>query len=160
MAVETITVADVNKGNGSWYNVELVGDDRVLATNKKALADLALESAGTEIQAEVGFKRNGEFDNYYLNKILDPDSPVAELAPQEDKPKRRATAKRTDADSPNPAQEAKQKSIQAQWAFGQAVQALVASGQEFNFPLDGETLKALAETAHAIQTGAQALASR
>jgi hypothetical protein len=158
MAVETITVADVNKSNGKWYNVELVGDDRSVATNDKKIADALLEADG-EVTVEMGHKRNGEYDNYYVNKILDPNSPVAELAPTEDAPKRKPTVKRKDADAPNPNQEAKQRMIQAQWAFGQAIQ-LFSGNEAIALPLSENDLKDIATTAHAILTGATALATR
>lgn len=164
--METVTVTDVNKGERGWYEVELEGDDRVLATKDRELADKAFASRGNPITVEIGHKKNGGFDNYYLNKIEEDGETTSVVKPADRpaKPKETASTRTTTRRSPDEDRqkrdEERQKRIEAQWAFGRATELLIASETDFVFPLNEDILKQLAQTALALTVGATELAKR
>lgn len=139
--METLTINDVNGPNDrGWYDVEL-SDGRTATTKDKKLADVAFQARGTLVKAEVTQKpaSNPKFpDNIYLNKIEvlggADDGAVATAAP--------APA----ASIPPSKQQETQERIARQWAYGRAVEILVAQG--VSDPLSDKDKTQLSEIAN------------
>lgn len=154
--LETVTVKDVNKNDRGWYEVELV-DGRVAATKDKKIADAAFESVGSEIQADINEKRNGDFVNIYLNAIGEGTTVTRKVA--QSKPKAETAA--TGPEKPSTRDADRQAQIHAQWAYGQAAALLVALTEgDITFPLDSETFAKVQAQATAFSLGAKELASK
>lgn len=142
---ETVTIKEVtSKGNG-WFNVELEGDDRVLATKREKLAELANASVGSPVEVEINTREKGRFTDHYLEAINGEkgDSVLAKARIRSVAP--RAAASGTTAKSGDV-----QERIARQWAFGRATELLIASDREFSFPLDADTLASLEAQANAL----------
>lgn len=131
---ETITVKDVERKPSGWVEVSLE-DGRTVATKNSAIAELAFSTRGTPQQAVIGTSQKGKFTNYYLNA----------LGEVSDKPAGSGNGAKSASAIPQaaPAANAVQERIARQWAYGRAVELLVASGAEFSLPLDAKTQKVL-----------------
>jgi hypothetical protein len=116
--LETVVIRSVEKKNDKWYRVVLADDDRVPETNDAKLADRAQELSGQEVQVEIGHKKNGKFDNYYLNKIVGEGGSLAA-------PARKVTSKPSESESFDTR---KQRQINRQWAYGRSLEVFIASG--------------------------------
>lgn len=139
--METVTIKDVTKNERDWYEITLEGDDRVLATKDSKLAEVATASIGGAVEVGVNTRTKGTYTNHYLESV----GGVAG-----DKPKfaSKPTAPRT---APSGGRDKEtQERIARQWAFGRAVELLMASDTEFSFPLSPAEFEALQKQADAL----------
>lgn len=135
--METVIVKDVSEPNErGWYTVELE-DGRTPTTKNPEVAKAAFQSRGTEVPVKINEQTSGKFTNLYIN----------EVDGIKDAPKRGASASRSTGSSAAPKDNER---IARQWAYGRAVELLVASGTTFDFPLSSELMSAVAEQANAL----------
>ena len=134
--METVKIADVKKNARDWYEISLDGDDRVLATKDSKLADVANASIGADVEVVVNSRPNGNYTNHYLQEI----GGVKETR----SPRAAGSASRPAGKSPEV-----QADIAKQWALGRAVETLMASSEDFGFPLSPPVLEALTKQAQA-----------
>jgi hypothetical protein len=134
---ETVTIKDVTQKPTGWYDIVLEGDDRVLSTKASELAEVANAAKGGSVEVEFTTKENGRFTNHYLESVggSKGTTPRRKTSPA---PISKATPKRDD------------ERIARQWAYGRAVELLIASDTPFNFPLSEDQLKDLAAQADAL----------
>lgn len=135
--METVKILDVKKNERDWYEISLEGDDRVLATKDSKLAEVATASVGGAAEVEVNTRTKGNFTNHYLKSI----GGVSESRPAA------APAKRS-APSGGGRDPETQERIARQWAYGRAVELLMASDVDVSFPPSEPVQKALTETAN------------
>ena len=138
---ETVTVKTVTGPNDrGWYKVGL-DDGREVETKNDEIVQAARTAAasGVSIEATINTQEKGKFTNHYLNGLGDIS---------DERPKRTngsATTQKTSGDSGR--SNATQKVIETEWAFGRAVELLMASGEEFTLPLDTKVKSNLEATA-------------
>lgn len=133
--IVTVEKVDGPNSNG-WYEV-VFEDGSKASTKNDDLAKEAFQSRGTEVPAVVSTVENGKFTNVYLNEI----NGVKDAFKKGSKARSASSAPkggRTPAENDR---------IARQWAYGRAVELLVASGQEFVFPADSALMSQIAEQA-------------
>jgi len=131
--LENVLIKDVAPASNGFFDITF-GDDRVVATRKKELADKAKLNIGEVVAVSLTEKVNGQFTNIYLNSIAsaDPEAPAP-------------------SDKPHPSVKKDDAKIEWQarrWAYSTALELGVASG-EVGFPPDEEQwlkIKLVAET--------------
>lgn len=142
---ETVTVQDVEKTSSGWFEITLEDDERKLSTKSQELADAAFQSRGKEVEAAITSKVNGRFTNHYVNEIAG----VKEARRRSNGGARAAAprAAATPTTTGDISNAERQRIIQTEWAFGRAVELLMASGQEFTLPPDDALKGVLEQTA-------------
>lgn len=133
---QTVVVERVVPTRGDWFEVHFE-DGSKASTKNPAIAEAAEASVGDQVLAVINSKQNGNFTNYYLNQIGD-----VKDAPAKAKP-RTAKSMTTPAAGPDD----RDKRISTQWAYGRSVELLMASGRDFDLPLDEDTQAVLESTA-------------
>lgn len=139
--METVTIKDVTKNERDWYEVTLEGDDRVLATKDEKIAEAATKAIGElNTPVSINTRTKGTYTNHYVEEVN---------GVKGDKPKFAAAPRRsTPGASPAPARD--NERIARQWAFGRAVELLMASDTAFDFPLSPAEFEALKTQAQAL----------
>lgn len=138
--METVTVKDVEKNSAGWYEITLENDDRTVSTKNQKLADAAFASRGTPVEAEINSRKNGSFENHYLNKFGDVSDTRAGG---------NGGGRPRSGGGKSPQE---QNTIAQQWAIGRAVELLLGSEEAIAFPLNDEQLSALQMTAQSLFT--------
>lgn len=133
---QTVVVDRVEKTRGPWYEIHFE-DGSKASTKNPAIAEAAEELVGDQVLAVIAAVPNGNFTNYYLNQIGD----VKDIPPA--KKPRTAKSMTTPAAGPDD----RDKRISTQWAYGRSVELLMASGRDFDLPLDEDTQAVLESTA-------------
>ena len=147
---ETDTVTEVGPTN-QWGYAEVKFAERGPAKTKNAeIITRATEMVGQAAPAVINEVQKGQFTNVYLN----------EFAGVKDAPPKGARTGNGGARSTGGGEsnDARQKSIEAQWAFGRALELLIGSGVEYTFPLEQKTHGDLASTAKALLDAKNTLA--
>lgn len=131
-----LEINDVSEPNANgWYEVEF-SDGTKASTKSEELAKQAFQSRGTIATVVISEQKSGKFTNRYLNEINGvKDAP---------RPRGKTTSSGT---SRTPEQGER---IARQWAYGRAVELLIASDTNFDFPLSSENMSALSEMATAL----------
>lgn len=135
-----MTVKTVSSPNErGWAKVEL-GDGRVVETKNDEIIQAARTAAasGVSIEATINTQEKGKFTNHYLNGLGDIS---------DERPKTNGRAKTQTTSESSGRSNATQKVIETEWAFGRAVELLMASGEEFTLPLDTKVKSNLEATA-------------
>jgi hypothetical protein len=105
---------------------------------------------GQAAPAVINEVQKGQFTNVYLN----------EFAGVKDAPPKGARSNGGQRSAPTgETNDARQKSIEAQWSFGRALELLIGSGVEYTFPLDQTTRNNLAAEAKALLDAKNTLAA-
>lgn len=73
-------VSGIYEANNGWHDIRLEGDDRKYSTKKQDLVGSAKELRDRLVTIEYSVKANGEYTNYYLDKIEAAATLDAELA--------------------------------------------------------------------------------
>ena len=142
--METVRIKDVKKNERDWYEITLEGDDRVLATKDEDLVKAATAAiGGSPVAVEVNTRVKGTYTNHYIVSV---DGVKEAARPRATGPSRPA-APRTSGGGRDPET---QERIARQWAYGRAIELLMASDQEFSFPLDKFQFDALKTQADAL----------
>jgi hypothetical protein len=147
---ETVTVTEVGPTN-QWGYAEVKFAERGPAKTKSTeIIARATEMQGQAAPAVIAEVTNAKgFTNVYLN----------EFAGIKDKPtKSSGNGGGTTGVKAGESSDARQKSIETQWAFGRAVELLIGSGVEYSFPLDTKTVEALEGAAGVLLTQKNKLA--
>jgi len=142
--METVKVKEVKetkspKAGKTVYHIELE-DGRVATTLSESLAKAAFASRGNEVEAEIAVQEKGNFTNTYLNAIdgvSDRDKPSSNGS--------RKSAPRGGGRDPKI-----QATIEKEWAYGQSINLLVGSGEDFNFPLTDDQQKRIDDQAQTL----------
>lgn len=137
--METVTIKDVQKNARDWYEITLDGDDRVLATKDSKLAEVATASIGGAVEVAVNTRTSGKFTNHYLAEIGGVKEERAKFASVPRKP--------TIASSGGQRSPETQERIARQWAYGRAIELLMASEQTVEFPPGKITQDAIKQVA-------------
>jgi hypothetical protein len=146
---ETVTVTEVGPTN-QWGYAEVKFAERGPAKTKSTeIIARATEMQGQAAPAVIAEVTNAKgFTNVYLN----------EFAGIKDKPTKSSGNGGSRSAPTGETNDARQKSIETQWAFGRAVELLIGSGVEYSFPLDTKTVEALEGAAGVLLTQKNKLA--
>jgi hypothetical protein len=149
-----VTVEGVQEtGRNGFWEMEVAEYDEPLATKEQKLIDVIRSLApGSAVEVEMGVKQNGDFTNRYLNSITPLNGETILQAPAAPS----APAGPTKRDE----RESTQARIQAQWAFGQALQVYVAGGGDLQGLHDTDTFAGVQTAADILRTAANALADK
>jgi hypothetical protein len=149
-----VTVEGVQEtGRNGFWEMEVVEYNEPLATKEQKLIDVIRSLApGSAVEVEMGVKQNGDFTNRYLNSITPLNGETILQAPAAPS----APAGPTKRDE----RESTQARIQAQWAFGQALQVYVAGGGDLQGLHDTDTFAGVQTAADILRTAANALADK
>jgi hypothetical protein len=149
-----VTVENVQEtGRNGFWEMEVAEYDEPLATKEQKIIDVIKSlAAGQQAQVEMGVKQNGDFTNRYLNSIT-PTGGAVEPKPGAPAPQAVGPTKRDEREST-------QARIQAQWAFGQALQVYVAGGGDLQGLHDTDTFAGVQTAADILRTAANALADK
>ena len=147
--LETVKIVDVKKNARDWYEITLDGDDRVVATKNDKLAEAATAAVGKSAEVEINTQTRGAFTNHYLNEIdgvKDDSKPRASAKPRSPI----STGYVASGISSGGRDSATQERIARQWAYGRAIELLMASDKSFDFPLDSLQFDSLRQQAEAL----------
>jgi hypothetical protein len=149
-----VTVEGVQEtGRTGFWEMEVTEYDEPLATKEQKLIDVIRSLApGSAVEVEMGVKQNGDFTNRYLNSVKPLNGETILQAPAAPS----APAGPTKRDE----RESTQARIQAQWAFGQALQVYVAGGGDLQGLHDTDTFAGVQTAADILRTAANALADK
>ena len=140
----TVVVKDVEPTTNGWKKITFE-DGTDASTKSQAVADAAFAARGSEVEAVIGTVVNGKYTNRYLNEIAGVSDGGG--------PRRGSGSARKEAAPSGGGRSAgEQNTIGNQWAVGRAVELLIGSGVEFEFPLTGEVESQLAELAGKLRT--------
>lgn len=137
--METVKIKDVQKNSRGWYEVTLEDDDRVLATKDDKLSEVATASIGGAVEVEVNTRTKGNFTNHYLQEIN---------GVKESKSFTRSPASAPRSNGGGGRDAATQERIARQWAYGRAIELLMASDESVSFPPTREQFAQITETAN------------
>ncbi len=141
---ETVTIKEVASKPSGWYEITLDGDDRKPSTKNEKLAEIAQAAAGGTADVIIGTSTKGAYTNHYLNEING----------VKDAGKPRVTGTRSAAAPAASGRSTEtQNDIARQWAFGRAIELLMASQLDFDFPLDATQFESLKQQAQALLDG-------
>lgn len=140
--MEQVTIDRVFTGKNGWFDIK-VEDGRRLSTRIKKLADQAKAAEGTTVLVELTEKQNGEFTNYYLNKV----APLADENGEQTAVQKIATA--TAPAAPQGGGRNRNDIVGVQWAYGRAVE-IATMKDDLTFPLDDESVAKLTITAESL----------
>ncbi len=137
-------------GRSGYWELEVAEYDEPLATKEQKLINVISGlSKGQQVSVQMGVKQNGDFTNRYLNDITVgtfPESSVPAVSAVG--PSKRDERQDTQA------------RIEAQWAFGRAVELHVAGGGSLADLSDTDKFAALQVAAESLRTGSRALAEK
>lgn len=139
----TVIVKDVEKKTNGWFEVQFESGDPA-STKSQEVADRAFEVRGDEVEAKINEVTRGKFTNRYLNEIAGVSDGGGPRRASGD-----GTPRRQQAQGGGRSEETQER-IARQWAYGRAVELLIGSGKEFDFPLQGEDLANVAKTAETL----------
>lgn len=146
--METVTIKDVKKNERDWYEITLEGDDRVLATKDEDLVKAATAAiGGSPVAVEVNTRVKGTYTNHYIVSVDGVKEKSRPRVSGSGPALTRSASPRTSGGGRDPET---QERIARQWAYGRAIELLMASEQEFSFPLDQFQFEALKTQADAL----------
>ena len=151
--LETVTIVSFDTNARGWFEVTTEEYDEPLVT-KDAKVIKQVEALGIgPANVDVNVKPNGDFINRYLNgaeatngEVLAAPAPSAEV--------------QAVTESKRNEREATQLRIEAQWAFGRAIELHIAQGGSLNDLLDSDKFSALQAAAEMLRLGSRALADK
>lgn len=151
--METVTIEDFATNARGWFEVQTTEYDEPLVT-KDAKVIKAIEALGKgPANVEVNVKPNGDFINRYLNAAEATNGEV--LAAPEPSPEVTAVQ-----NSKRDERAETQARIQAQWAFGQALQVYIAGGGTLEGLHDTDTFAGVQTAAQILRTASVELAEK
>lgn len=141
--LETVSITDVKKNERGWTEITLKDDDRVVATRDEKLIEAATKAVGGDpVEVKINTRVKGTYTNHYLESVggVEGDKPAFTGRITRPGPVLASTSRAVSSGKD-------QERIARQWAYGRAIELLMASEQEVGFPPDQFQKDALKEVA-------------